>query len=197
MTRILFPFYGDEMDDRHFAAIHLALDLIDQGLDIQIGSQKLDCPLVDYLEWLGVDWLTIPFTVPMKLSPLWMQRKTRDQICSILVPFVDETGIEIVHTNSLRDHMIWSNLTSKTSIRHVWHERQASTRAMLTSCSNNNTAVVLDPGCATEFAGTRLISRNNTIVLPDEQKQQISTGASNSQLYLTTLKAAYFNTLSL
>lgn len=195
--RILFPFYGDEMVDWQYQAIHLALDLLDQGLNIKIGSQKLDCPIVDYLEWLGVDWLTIPFTAPMKQCPSWLQRRKRDQICSILVPFVDELGIDIVHTNSLRDHMIWSNLPTKTAIRHVWHERQASRSAWVTSFSNNANVVVLDKGCAISLARSKFLKQPNVLVLSDEKERSISQGTTNSLVYLKTMKDLYFNLRSL
>lgn len=69
MTRILFSFSGLDLYEQHCEAIRLALDLQSQGLDIQIGSQNLDCPLVDYLEWLGVDWIPVPRTPEINALP--------------------------------------------------------------------------------------------------------------------------------
>lgn len=44
MPKILFAFSGLDLTEQHFEAIHLALELREAGLNIQIGDQNLDCP---------------------------------------------------------------------------------------------------------------------------------------------------------
>ena len=127
MTKVLFAFKGLHLLEQHFEAIHLALELREAGLDTQIGAQKLDCPLVDYLEWLGIDWVYMPDTPEFSSLPLWAQKKRINRIASDIKPFIEDHGIDIVHTHDSKDHLLWSLLERRINIKHVVHHRDSLT----------------------------------------------------------------------
>ena len=193
MTKVLFAFKGLHLLEQHFEAIHLALELREAGLDTQIGAQKLDCPLVDYLEWLGIDWVCIPDTPDFSPLPLWVQKRQRNRIISGIKPFIENHGFDIVHTHDFKDHLLWSFVASRTCIKHVLHYRDSFKPERGSQIIRKSSLILIDQDRESELNKTWISKLDNVKILPYKTAEIDSHNynSSFSQDYLRSIAEEY------
>jgi glycosyltransferase involved in cell wall biosynthesis len=124
---VCFPFVGDEIGGSHISAIKLIEALNLGHVRPLVVLHVMDGPVAAYLQERGVPFVAAP-------AGLWPARggssggasRALGQTFLAVAPltrFLKSRGVDIVHTNDGRTHVLWSLPTRLAGARQLWHHR--------------------------------------------------------------------------
>ena len=123
--KVCFPFVGSTVGGSHISSLVLINHLIREQFEPLIIVGEIG-PLSGELERLHYPFLY----VPMGRRKVHLSRKLLTIGCSPrallkMALVLKRYDIDVVHTNDMRMHILWSVVCRLSGVRHLWHQRTA------------------------------------------------------------------------
>ena len=121
--RVCFPFVGDSIGGSHISALLLIEEIRNRGIEpLVVLHQESD--LASELKRRGLKYHLIPLSFTNRPA----QGRVRYLLGLLasflkLFTFLIRHQLDIVHTNDVRMHNLWSPVVQIFRTRHVWHQR--------------------------------------------------------------------------
>jgi glycosyltransferase involved in cell wall biosynthesis len=120
----LYPFVGNTIGGSHVSVVALALGLPGSRYR-PITAVHRAGGLTEYLQANGLPVVDAPDVMLVGGARIPAQVLAMARAVPLLVTFLRENRIDIVHTNDLRMHLTWVMATAIARIPMVWHQRSA------------------------------------------------------------------------
>jgi glycosyltransferase involved in cell wall biosynthesis len=123
LLTICYPFVGDSIGGSHKSALMLIAGLDKRRFRPIVVLHCCNGPLAKFLQSEHIAFELLPLQALSGASPSLLEiTKAQLQSVSRLRSFIQERGVDLVHSNDLRCNLTWG-LASKLAARHVWHQR--------------------------------------------------------------------------
>ncbi|MCX5578548.1 glycosyltransferase family 4 protein [Kaistia terrae] len=124
---VCFPFVGDEIGGSHISAIKLIEALNPGHVRPLVVLHVMDGPVAAYLKERGVPFVAAPAGAwPARGGSGGGASRALGQTFLAVAPltrFLRSRGVDIVHTNDGRTHVLWALPTRLAGARQLWHHR--------------------------------------------------------------------------
>ena len=122
--RILIPFLGTSVGGSHVSAITLAEALRAAGHDPVIGLHETGDVLAEWLTARGMPFIALPrVEMPAEARSIARQVPMLVRTVPPLRRYLRQGRFDLVHSQDLRMHRLWTVPARTAGIAHVWHQR--------------------------------------------------------------------------